>query len=250
MNVEMRWAGWPGSSFAPRRSPLIRLSVPHPLLVFAIAFGATLVASMSGGSASTTTTPAWTSWAFRSPRPSAATVGRCPPRATTCASARRTGACSCPWHCRAWGRAWPWGWSACCVPAAMLLGLVAVARSPIGAVGSPGTAGADDGAAGAPAGVLRGAAGVGEQRDHLVRRCAARGLTLLRALAHCYVVAFAGARSRRPCTCTAAGSTRAWRSPAVQHGGQVLRLRGALRHGSSASSFGTAPSACALPWAE
>ncbi len=34
-------------------------SVPHPAVVFAIAFGATLVASMSGGSASLITTPAW-----------------------------------------------------------------------------------------------------------------------------------------------------------------------------------------------
>jgi hypothetical protein len=33
--------------------------VPHPALVFVIAFGATLVASMSGGSASIITTPAW-----------------------------------------------------------------------------------------------------------------------------------------------------------------------------------------------
>jgi uncharacterized membrane protein YfcA len=183
--------------------PSLSFPVPHPALVFAIAFGATLVASMSGGSASLVTTPAWLFLGVPLPVAigSDKLAGACRPRATTCAGGRRTGGCSCPWA--RLGLAGPFAGTRVAVgmdprvlrPAvgAMLLGLVVLAFvRPAGGEERPPRMGRGGAALlGVPLGFYEGLLGSGNSVITSSALCGTRGMGLLRALGHYYVLAFA-----------------------------------------------------------
>jgi uncharacterized membrane protein YfcA len=181
--------------------------LPHPILVFLIAFGATLVASMSGGSASLITTPAWLFLGV--PLPVAIGSDKVAGAFWTLPAARNYLRGRSPdWRLLApmgaLGLAGAFAGTRVAVgvdprvlrPAvgAMLLGLVAIAAfaRPIGTEERPPRLARGWAALlGVPLGFYEGLLGSGNSVITSFALCGTRGFTLLRALGHYYVLAFA-----------------------------------------------------------
>lgn len=182
-------------------------SLPNPALVFGVAFGATLVASMSGGSASLITTPVWLFLGV--PLPVAIGSDKVAGAFWTLLAARNYLRERAPdWRLLvpmgALGLAGAFAGTRVAVgvdprvlrPAvgAMLLGLVGVAAlaRPIGAAECPPRLGRGWTALlGVPLGFYEGLLGSGNSVITSFALCGARGHALLRALGHYYVLAFA-----------------------------------------------------------
>jgi uncharacterized membrane protein YfcA len=181
--------------------------VPHPVLVFAIAFGAALVASMSGGSASMITTPAWLFLGV--PLPVAIGSDKVAGAFWTLPAARNYLRERAPdWRLLvpmgALGIGGAFAGTRVAVGVdprvlrpvvgGMLLGLVAVAAfaRPMGAAECPARLRRGWTALlGVPLGFYEGLLGSGNSVITSFALCGTRGFTLLRALGHYYVLAFA-----------------------------------------------------------
>jgi uncharacterized membrane protein YfcA len=219
--------------------------VPHPALVFAIAFGATLVASMSGGSASLVTTPAWLFLGV--PLPVAIGSDKVAGAFWTLPAARNYLRGRAPdWRLLApmgvLGLAGAFAGTRVAVgvdprvlrPAvgAMLLALVTFAAfgRPMGGEECPPRVGRGWTALlGVPLGFYEGLLGSGNSVITSFALCGARGLGLLRALGHYYVLAFAW------CTFAAAVYVRGgWWDPRLA----IPSVLGSVAGGYAGSALG------------